>query len=127
MHTRCNIRTFCNRLCGKMRMKPLSSRAYELLYYGVDLIGSIGVGIVACALNPVQRKAGALCPCTAVAFGRTRHVLRAANNNGRYRYPLKRLSSNELLTTDTLESAIAAPANAGARIPTAASGIMMQL
>lgn len=127
MHARCNIRTFYNRLFGKMRMKHLPNGACELLYYGVDLIGSIDVGIVTCALNPVQRNACALRPYAAVTFGRTRHVLRAANNNDRYHYSLKRLSSNELLTTDTLESAIAAPANAGARIPTAASGIMMQL
>ncbi len=40
---------------------------------------------------------------------------------------LNRLSSSELHTTDTLERAMAAPASAGARMPTAASGIMMQL
>ena len=40
---------------------------------------------------------------------------------------LNRFSRRELLTTLTLERAMAAPARAGARMPTAASGIMMQL
>ena len=42
-------------------------------------------------------------------------------------YARKRFSRSELLTTDTLDNAMAAPASAGAKIPTAASGIMMQL
>lgn len=40
---------------------------------------------------------------------------------------LNRFSKRELLTTLTLDSAMAAPARAGARMPPAASGIMMQL
>lgn len=44
------------------------------------------------------------------------------------RFPyLNRFNRRELLTTLTLERAMAAPARAGARMPTAASGIMMQL
>ena len=44
------------------------------------------------------------------------------------RFPYSnRFNRRELLTTLTLERAMAAPARAGARMPTAASGIMMQL
>ena len=42
-------------------------------------------------------------------------------------YARKRFSKSELLTTDTLDNAMAAPASAGAKMPTAAIGIMMQL
>ncbi len=73
------------------------------------------------------------CPPPRRGFTRAcaRALLRSPTSDGRRgreRPPyLNRLSSSELHTTDTLERAMAAPASAGARMPTAASGIMMQL
>lgn len=56
-------------------------------------------------------------------------TMRAYLLEAKWRAPLhlKRFSSRELLTTDTLDRAIAAPARAGAKMPTAARGIMVQL